>query len=181
VSAGGEAVPPYSFPSLSRRVLDWLADVGRWLCQDIYASGVAYAGVTIPYGVEAMPGDRLDYSNDMARAASGGGPDSLVGLVRELLLRLGESPGRVAQTLEATGVRGEPGNPDLAPVTRFLSAVVGGDPSVQSVKVDTEEVTVTEATRRHQTITVELPPAVTTFVRAFQAGCYPELALSSST
>lgn len=92
-----------------------------------------------------------------------------------LLEGLGCTASSVAESLLAFGVHGEPGNRDDAPLTSFLSAIIGADPAVASVTLTATAVRIDRHTRWRRQVTVAFPSAVEAFVEAFDAGCYPAL------
>lgn len=95
--------------------------------------------------------------------------------VRGLLATLGSSRGSIAAALEAAGIRAVPTDPGCAPLALFLSAVVGVDPNVRSVRVEGDAVVVDLRAWWRPTVTVPLPRVVEDFKVAFDAGCYPAL------
>jgi hypothetical protein len=80
----------------------------------------------------------------------------------------------VADSLSALGVRGTPGDVTGCAIARYMQAVVGAEPSVSEVMVSEHKLRVTRKWGRFP-ITVSLPRAVTSFVREFDAGGYPQL------
>lgn len=95
--------------------------------------------------------------------------------VRALLATLGTSPGSVAAALEAAGVRAVPGNGDFAPLGLYLTAVVGSDPNVKAVRVQSGAVVIDLRAWWRPTVTVPLPGVMHEFKTAFDAGCYPSV------
>ena len=95
--------------------------------------------------------------------------------VRALLVALGDRPGVVAESLRQAAVQGRPGDHARAPVALFISAVVGADPSIESVSVGDDAVTVALDVRPRTTVRVEFPPPVVSFAAAFDQGLYPAL------
>ncbi len=94
--------------------------------------------------------------------------------LEELVHGFGTTPGGVADSLAASGVRGTPGDVTGCAIARYLQAVVGTEPSVSEVMVSEHKLRVTRKWGRFP-VTVSLPRAVTAFVREFDAGSYPQL------
>jgi hypothetical protein len=94
--------------------------------------------------------------------------------VRRLLAGLGSAPGAVATTLGAAGVHAGPEGAAGTPVTRYLHAVLGTEPDVQTVICDGHMVRVVQMSG--STVAIAVPPAVSHFIGAYGHGCYPELA-----
>ena len=112
-----------------------------------------------------------DVMRPVGRVSSGA--SDLAPRLRALLAGLGPAPGAVANALRAAGIRADHDESGAAPIASYLSAVVSADPGVKTVSCDGLAVTVTHVTAR--TVSVAFPPAVVTFARAFEHGCYPEL------
>gem|GEM_PF-4593214 len=104
-----------------------------------------------------------------------GSEKSLARRAERLLAELGTSSDAVARSLLVMGAHGEIGDPSAGPLALYLSAVIGAEPKVESVAVDTEVVTIVRRSRLRPGVSVALPPAAGRFVRAFDAGCYPWL------
>jgi hypothetical protein len=98
---------------------------------------------------------------------------------RSLLHGLGSSADEVAQSLEATGVRGVPKNNRGCAVAVYLSALIGSDPRVRSVKVGHCSLFIDMASpsnaRPAGRLQVQLPKPVRHFVAAFDARAYPDV------
>jgi hypothetical protein len=98
---------------------------------------------------------------------------------RSLLSGLGSTADEVAESLEADGVRGVPKNNRGCAVAVYLSALIGSDPRVRSVKVGHcslfIEMTSVERGRPAGRLQVQLPKAVRHFVAAFDAQVYPDV------
>lgn len=94
--------------------------------------------------------------------------------LEELVDGFGPTPDGVAASLEASGVRGTPGDVTGCAIARYMRAIVGGEPSVSEVMVSEHKLRVTRKWGRFP-ITISLPRAVTSFVREFDAGSYPQL------
>ncbi|MCK4177500.1 hypothetical protein [Aciditerrimonas ferrireducens] len=92
-----------------------------------------------------------------------------------LLHSLGATPGEVAASLAAAGVRGVPANSRECAVAVYLGAVVSADPRVRGVKVCKSEVLVERSGWWRRSVVVPLPSAVRQFIAAFDARSYPEL------
>jgi hypothetical protein len=92
-----------------------------------------------------------------------------------LLQALGATPGEVAHSLAAAGVRGVPANSRECAVAVYLGAVVRADPRVRGVKVCKSEVLVERSGWWRRSVVVPLPTAVRQFIAAFDARSYPEL------
>jgi hypothetical protein len=95
--------------------------------------------------------------------------------IRSLLGTLGTTRGAVASTLEAAGVRATPGEAGASPVGLFLTAIVGSDPNVKSVRLGAGALVVDLRAWWRPAVTVPLPAVVEDFQVAFDAGCYPSL------
>jgi hypothetical protein len=94
--------------------------------------------------------------------------------LEELVQGFGTTADGVADSLSALGVRGTPGDVTGCAIARYMQAVVGAEPSVSEVMVSEHKLRVTRKWGRFP-ITVNLPRAVTAFVRDFDAGSYPQL------
>ncbi len=94
-----------------------------------------------------------------------------------LLAELGNSPDEVAESLMSNGVHGVPRDNRSCAVARYVSAVVGSEPSIRSVTVGPCSMMISlvrpaddrPAGRLH----VQLPKPVRDFVAAFDARQYP--------
>jgi hypothetical protein len=95
--------------------------------------------------------------------------------IRNLLCTLGTTRGAVASALEAAGIRATPGDAGVSPVGQFLTAIVGSDPNVKSVRVGGDALVVDLRAWWRPAVTVPLPAVVEDFQVAFDAGCYPSL------
>ncbi len=91
-----------------------------------------------------------------------------------MIQSLGPSPTAVAAFLASVGAVGTRRSSDDCAVARYLHAVIGVEPYVKRVTVWDSEVRVTRRGLRLPAV-VALPAAVTAFIRAFDAGCFPEL------
>ncbi|HET9075572.1 MAG TPA: hypothetical protein VFN68_01455 [Acidimicrobiales bacterium] len=87
---------------------------------------------------------------------------------------MGSSPGEVAGRLADEGVRGIPAEVSECVLARYLQAVIGAEMSVRRVVVKERSVRVYRAGNRLPAL-VAIPVPVSKFIRAFDAGCYPEL------
>jgi hypothetical protein len=96
---------------------------------------------------------------------------------RSLLHGLGSSADEVAGSLEAAGVRGVPKNNRGCAIAVYLSALMGSDPRVRSVKVGHcslfIDMTSPGTARPAGRLQVQLPKPVRHFVAAFDARAYP--------
>jgi hypothetical protein len=88
------------------------------------------------------------------------------------LQSLGSTLGDVVDALEAGGWRGFRYDTGACPIARYLIAVV---PEVRCVGIAADEATAFAVD--DQDIEVDLPPAVSDFVRAFDAGNFDHLAI----
>jgi hypothetical protein len=90
---------------------------------------------------------------------------------------LGSSPDEVSDSLEDCGVRGVPRSNGSCAIALYLSALMGSDPRVRSVRVGHCAVLIDVATgpenRPHGRLLVQLPKPVRQFVAAFDALEYP--------
>lgn len=94
--------------------------------------------------------------------------------VGELLAGLGHTSGEVARRLAASGVRGKPRDAHSCAIALYLNAILGPEARIRSVRVDRTTVRVV-AGRPSLPMSIKLPEAVRTFVRAFDERLYPEL------
>jgi hypothetical protein len=102
-----------------------------------------------------------------------------------LLAELGNSPDEVAETLASNGVHGVPRDNHSCAVARYVSAVVGSEPSIRSVAVGPCSMMISlvrpgdnrPAGRLH----VQLPKPVRDFVAAFDARQYPMVTQEASS
>lgn len=94
--------------------------------------------------------------------------------VRGYVKSMGGSPEAVARRLNDEGVRGLPGQVSECALARYLQAVVGTEMSVRKVVVKEWSVRVFRTGGRIPSVSL-LPGPVARFIRAFDAGCYPEL------
>jgi hypothetical protein len=94
--------------------------------------------------------------------------------VKSLMKSLGPSPSEVASNLADAHVVGVPRHPASCAIARYLSAVVGSEPSVRSVWVYGSSVRL-ECGSRLLALRIRLPEPVSAFIRAFDSGCYPRL------
>jgi hypothetical protein len=94
--------------------------------------------------------------------------------VKSLMDSLGPSPSEVASSLADAQVVGVPRHPTSCPIARYLSAVVGSEPSVLSIWVYGSSARL-DCGGRFRVVRIRLPEPVSTFIRAFDSGCYPRL------
>lgn len=94
--------------------------------------------------------------------------------VRQHLESMGSSPGEVAGRLAGEGVRGVPAEVSECVLARYLQAVIGAEMSVRRVVVKERSIRVFRPGYRLPVL-VTIPLPVSKFIRAFDAGCYPEL------
>jgi hypothetical protein len=96
---------------------------------------------------------------------------------RDLLTGLGTGPDEVAATLEAAGVHGVPRDNRSCAVALYMSALMGSDPRVRSVKVGHCSLFLDTAAppefRPSGRLLVQLPKPVRQFVAAFDSRAYP--------
>lgn len=90
---------------------------------------------------------------------------------------LGDSAREVSSKLVASGVRGTPRDAKDCAIARYLGAIIGGDCLVTEIEVTARRLEVS-TTRRSGPIVVDLPPAICSFVAAFDRLAYPELVQS---
>lgn len=95
--------------------------------------------------------------------------------VYTLLDDLGREPSEVASNLKGYGIRGQRGSSTDCAVARYLSAVVGGDPSIQSIVVRVQSVRIRCGHRWSLGTRVKVPTSVSRFICAFDQGRYPDL------
>jgi hypothetical protein len=96
-----------------------------------------------------------------------------------LLDGLGAGPDQVAESLEAAGVHGVPKDNRSCAVAVYVSALMGSDPRIRSVRVGhcsllIDTVTASES-RPAGRLQVQLPKPVRQFVAAFDARRYPTI------
>lgn len=94
--------------------------------------------------------------------------------VRHRVEAMGSSPGDIAGSLAAEGARGIPAEVSECVLARYLQAVIGTEASVRRIVVKERSIRLFR-TGCHLPVVVTLPLAVSKFIRAFDAGCYPEL------
>lgn len=94
--------------------------------------------------------------------------------IRRHVDSMGRSPGQVAGRLAAEGARGLPAEVSECVMARYLQAVIGAEMSVRKVVVKERSIRVFRTGYRLP-VYLTLPSAVSKFIRAFDAGCYPEL------
>lgn len=95
-------------------------------------------------------------------------------LVREHVEGLGDRADAVADRLVAEGIRGVQQDKYDCPVARYLQAVVGADPSIWRLAVLYGRIRISQSPSSAP-IYVRAPRALHAFVRAFDAGRYPDL------
>lgn len=95
--------------------------------------------------------------------------------VYSLLDDLGKEPNEVATSLKGYGIRGQRGSSTDCAVARYLGAVIGGDPSVQSIVVRVQSVRIRSGHKWNFGTRVKVPTAVSRFICAFDQGRYPDL------
>ena len=93
---------------------------------------------------------------------------------------LGQTPAAVASRLKSWDVRGTPRDSNGCAIARCLRAIIGADPSVANIWVTDRRVHVKRSGSRVPII-VKLPKPVCSFIRAFDSGCYAELAIDFQT
>ncbi len=94
--------------------------------------------------------------------------------VRCYVRSMGGSPEAVARRLNDEGVKGLPGQVSECALARYLQAVIGSEMSIRRVVVKEWTVRVFRIGHRLPSVT-RLPGPAARFIRAFDAGCYPEL------
>lgn len=94
--------------------------------------------------------------------------------IRRLLDQLGNSPTEIASNLASLDVRGCRKNTSNCAIARYLGAVIGGEQSIVGISV-TERTLYVSRVGRAWPLWVRFPKAVSTFISAFDQGCYPEL------
>ncbi len=96
-----------------------------------------------------------------------------------LLRGLGETPDHVAETLQASGVRGVPKSNRSCAIALYLTALMASDRRVRSVMVGRCSLRIALAhepdNRPAGHLTVQLPKPVRRFVTAFDARIYPAI------
>jgi len=98
---------------------------------------------------------------------------------RALLCGLGTCSDEVAESLRAAGVHGIPKNNRSCAVALYLSALMGSDPRVRSIKVGHCSLLIDTVSspglRPSGRLQVQLPKPVRQFVAAFDAQNYPAI------
>lgn len=94
--------------------------------------------------------------------------------IGELLTDLGRTSGEVAMKLTSTGVQGIPKDVHGCAVARYLSAILGTEARIHSVRVDTTRVRVLVG-RSRIPISIRLSEPIRTFIQAFDQNLYPDL------
>lgn len=94
--------------------------------------------------------------------------------VRRHVESMGSSPGDIAGSLAAEGARGIPAEVSECVLARYLQAVIGTEASVRRIVVKERSIRLFRSGCRLPVV-VTLPLSVSKFIRAFDAGCYPEL------
>lgn len=94
--------------------------------------------------------------------------------VRRHVESMGSSPGEIADRLAAVGARGIPAEVSECVLARYLQAVIGTEIAVRRIVVKERSIRLYRTGRPFPALVV-LPLAVSKFIRAFDAGCYPEL------
>jgi hypothetical protein len=89
----------------------------------------------------------------------------------KLLNRLGETPDRVAQTLQALGHKGTPTWPESCPVANYLREYYGNASVANRILVWKDS----EDAPKNFDNAVQTPDVINDFITAFDAGEYPEL------
>jgi hypothetical protein len=97
--------------------------------------------------------------------------------VEQLLASLGSEVGSVATALADAGVRGVPCDGERCAVAVYLHAVVGADRRVQGIRIGTTWMEV-RAGKASPPIRIRHSSVVAHFIRAFDEGVFPELAVS---
>lgn len=123
--------------------------------------------------VDGLPTRATTFSRSLkCRVSMRTGRGKLVRQVTSLLDGLGSSAHEVGATLARQGIRGIPGDENRCALAAYLWAVVGCDARVRSVTVRDGWVMVGT---RWRMLPVAQPSAVRSFIRQFDAGCFPEL------
>jgi hypothetical protein len=99
--------------------------------------------------------------------------------VRELTEALGSTPAAVAGSLADLRIRATPKSLTDCALARYLNPVVTSEPFVVKRSVTNRSIHLARS-RGHLPIVVQLPAPLANFIRAFDAGCYPELIETSS-
>lgn len=95
--------------------------------------------------------------------------------VYSMLDGLGRDPNEVAASLRGYGILGQRGSSTDCAVARYLNAVVGSDPSIQSIVVRVQTVRIRSGRRWAVGTRVKVPAPVSRFICAFDQGRYPDL------
>ena len=95
--------------------------------------------------------------------------------VAEMLRTLGGDPEEVSRQLELASVRGTPRDPQDCAIALFLTAILGADPAVRTLKVFNDRVVVFPTQRWLGQIVVRLSEPLRLFVADFDRDRYPQL------
>jgi hypothetical protein len=100
---------------------------------------------------------------------------SLAHQITQLLEELGSTAEEVSRSLQRSGVKATPRSETDCALAVYLSAVLGSDPRVASVKVSSTAVIVRRRSIWRPPTIVTLPAPCRNFVAAFDSDGYPEL------
>jgi hypothetical protein len=125
-------------------------------------------GAAPPYSQKAFGFPRVGMAGSPRRGSA------IRGAVSSLLAELGTSEGDVTRSLADAGVAGNRGDPRDCAVARYLNAIVGAEPDINSVSVGRSVVWMSRRGLR-PAVRVSIPAPVRQFIMAFDAGIHPEL------
>jgi hypothetical protein len=87
---------------------------------------------------------------------------------------LGSDPVAIASSLTRLQVHGTPKSLNGCALARYLQVVIGSEPTITRISISRRAAHLSRS-GRHFDLTLKLPPAVSTFIAAFDSGAYPEL------
>ncbi len=96
-----------------------------------------------------------------------------------VLASLGETSAQIATSLDRSGVRAMPRDPNDCAIAVFLNAVLAVHPDVRAVRVLGTEVRLCPERWWHPVVRVSLSAPLRHFVSSFDLGTYPQLMRTS--
>ncbi len=98
---------------------------------------------------------------------------------RTVLASLGETSAQIAASLDRSGVRAMPRDPNDCAIAVFLNAVLAVHPDVRAVRVTGTEVTLCPTQWWHAAVRIRLSAPLRHFVSSFDLGTFPQLMRTS--
>jgi hypothetical protein len=98
---------------------------------------------------------------------------------RTVLASLGETSAQIAASLDRSGVRAMPRDPNDCAIAVFLNAVLAVHPDVRAVRVLGTEVMLCPERWWHPVVRVSLSTPLRHFVSSFDLGSFPQLIRTS--